>query len=212
MRAAAYWPKTLSGCVSRNRAKRCGCNDVCVVCAWMGEESVGMLGAGPLSMTATTVCADVRVGAALSSKTTTTSVDKYADIVCGLVVVAFGLPCSNCWQSRATCPVVSQTRQRKPGSFVEGRRGQSEERWSGLPHEKQADLRLIASAVNQEAMNSGSATDQLMLGLEGIFSLNWASYCSQAYSWNLRLHLLINARYWKSSGAKPGLWEVRTPA
>ena len=74
-------------------------------------------------MTATTVCADGRVGASLSSKTTTTSVEKYADIVCGLVQVAFGLPCSNCGQSRATCLVVSQTRQRKPGAFIEGRRG-----------------------------------------------------------------------------------------
>ena len=49
---------------------------------------MGLLGAGPLWVTATTVCADVRVGAALSSKTTTTSVEKYADIVCGLVVVS----------------------------------------------------------------------------------------------------------------------------
>ena len=94
----------------------------------MGEESAGLLGAGLLWVTATTVCADVSVGVALSSKTTTTSGEKYADIVCGLVVVAFGLPCSNCGQSQATCPEVSQTGQRKPGTFVEGRRGQSEER------------------------------------------------------------------------------------
>ena len=43
---------------------------------------------------------------------------------------------------------------------------------------------LVASAESHVAISSGSATDQLMIGLEASCSLNCVSYCSQAYGWN----------------------------
>ena len=59
--------------------------------------------------------------------------------------------------------------------------GKSADIWSGLPQEKQVDVRLVASAESQVATSSGSVLDQHVPGLDAIFNRNCASYCSQAY-------------------------------
>jgi len=73
-------------------------------------------------------------------------------------------------------------------------------------------VRLVASADSHVATSSESAVDQDILGLEAIFSLNWESYWSHAYGWNLRLDLAMKAWYWKSCEPSLGLKELRTPA
>ena len=52
---------------------------------------------------------------------------------------------------------------------------------SGLPQEKQVDVRLVASAESQVVTSSGSVLDQHAPGLDAIFNRNCASYCNQAY-------------------------------
>ena len=64
---------------------------------------------------------------------------------------------------------------------MEGFRGQSGAKWSGLPQVKHVCLILAASAESQVAMSSGSVKDQRKDEFATSFSRNCESYCSQAY-------------------------------
>ena len=74
-----------------------------------------------------------------------------------------------------------QAGQREAEFLGGARSGQSADIWSGLPQEKQVDVRLVASTESQVATSSGSVLDQHVPGLDAIINRNCASYCSQAY-------------------------------
>ena len=62
--------------------------------------------------------------------------------------------------------------QQRLGAMADALRGQYGTKWSGLPHEKQGCLALVASAEGHVAVCSGSAADHHMEQLAASFRQN----------------------------------------
>ena len=83
-----------------------------------------------------------------------------------------------CGQSQAEWQEELHTWQHGPWKAL-AFRGQSTDRWSGMPQLKQVDL---TSKDNQLAHSSVSGVSRVELLVDSSLSLNCASYCSHAYN------------------------------